>query len=72
MRERKSFDEGWAFSLCDQAEAKELWFDDSCWEKVTLPHDWAINGGFEKQAPSGEKGGFTRGGTGWVPQAVYG
>lgn len=65
MRERKSFDEGWAFSLCDQAEAKELWFDDSCWEKVTLPHDWAINGGFEKQAPSGEKGGFTRGGTGW-------
>lgn len=69
MRQRISFDEGWKFSLSDVEEARELVFDDSCWQQVTVPHDWAVGAGFEKHAASGGNGGFARGGTGWYRKA---
>lgn len=39
----------WKFSKDIQADAIEPNFDDSHWETVTIPHDWAIYGPFDKE-----------------------
>ena len=35
---------GWKFSKGNFANASQLKFDDSKWQDVTVPHDWAISG----------------------------
>lgn len=40
---------GWTFKKGTHPEAIEPHFDDSNWESVTVPHDWAINGPFDKE-----------------------
>lgn len=64
-RERLSFNEGWIFHLGDIPEASESDFDDSGWRKLDLPHDWAIEGDFSQDNPSGTGGGALPGGIGW-------
>lgn len=62
MRSIQSFDENWYFSYSDIDESKEMWFDHSAWQRVTLPHDFTVGKEFEKQAPTGGRGGFTKSG----------
>lgn len=40
---------GWRFANGDHPEAVQPAFDDSGWETVDLPHDWAIDGPFDPQ-----------------------
>lgn len=40
-------DEGWKFSRGDFPQAENPSFDDSRWEKVSVPHDWAIGEEFD-------------------------
>lgn len=40
-------------------------FDDSDWQAVTLPHDWAIAGPFLTEGPHGGMGRLPSGGIGW-------
>ncbi len=40
---------GWKFSRDDKPENAELLYDDNQWESVSVPHDWAINGPFDKE-----------------------
>jgi len=40
-------------------------FDDSAWDKVTLPHDWAVAGPFLKTGPYGGMGRLPSWGIGW-------
>ena len=42
-------DEGWKFSKGSFANAAEAGFNDSRWQTVTVPHDWAISGPFDKE-----------------------
>lgn len=42
------FDEGWTFSRGDPAGAQSPEFNDSDWEKLDVPHDWAISGPFDR------------------------
>lgn len=65
VRQRTSFNDGWTFSLVDLPEAAQPGFDDSRWRKIDLPHDWAIEGNFSKDNPSGTGGGALPGGIGW-------
>jgi beta-galactosidase len=44
-----NFNEGWLFTKGNQPNAEQLVFDDKKWEKVTLPHDWAIEGPFDSK-----------------------
>lgn len=60
-----SFNDGWRFSLGDNAEASAPSFDDAQWRTLSLPHDWAIEGDFSKDNPSGTGGGALPGGIGW-------
>lgn len=39
--------EGWRFHYGDAEGASAVAFDDSSWESVTVPHDWAIKGPFD-------------------------
>jgi beta-galactosidase len=42
-------DEGWKFSKGNFPNAAEATFNDTRWERVTVPHDWAISGPFDKE-----------------------
>lgn len=59
------FTAGWTFRLGDDAAAARPDYDDSGWRKLNLPHDWAIEGDFSKDNPSGTGGGALPGGVGW-------
>lgn len=64
-REKICFNDNWSFSLSDNPKASETDFDDKGWRVLNLPHDWAIEGDFSKDNPSGTGGGALPGGTGW-------
>jgi len=40
---------GWKFSLGNPQGAEQQSFNDSKWQNVTIPHDWAISGPFDKE-----------------------
>lgn len=57
------FNSGWKFYLGESGQAQNPGFDDSAWEKVTLPHDYSIT---QEYTTRGEaESGFLPGGTGW-------
>lgn len=64
-REKICFNDNWSFSLSDNPKASDTDFDDKEWRVLNLPHDWAIEGDFSKDNPSGTGGGALPGGTGW-------
>ena len=66
---RESFDFGWRFAKGDfpNAAAAQPAFDDRAagWRALDLPHDWSIEGPYDKNAPSGNHGGYLPTGIGW-------
>ena len=38
---------GWKFIKGEQTDGADKSIDDSDWESVTIPHDWAISGPFD-------------------------
>jgi Beta-galactosidase/beta-glucuronidase len=63
--ESKLFVDNWLFKLADSTGMSLPDYKDSSWRKLTLPHDWAIEGDFLATNPSGESGGALPGGIGW-------
>ena len=51
---KQLFDADWQFSQ-----------DSTKWRTVNLPHDWSIEGDFDKDAPSGHDGAYLPTGKGW-------
>lgn len=47
QRSVELLEKGWKFSLGDKEGACVVDYDDSSWEKVIIPHDWAITGPFD-------------------------
>ena len=41
--------DSWKFSRTDNADAAKIEFNDAAWQSVTVPHDWAIYGPFDKE-----------------------
>ncbi len=64
-RERYLITDNWYFQLGDSANACLEEYDDSDWRQLNLPHDWAIEGDFSEDNPSGTGGGALPGGIGW-------
>ena len=46
VRTELLLEKGWKFTREDKMEFKSEGFDDSKWQNVTVPHDWAIYGPF--------------------------
>ncbi|WP_210463665.1 beta-galactosidase GalB [Rufibacter roseolus] len=65
VRERSDFTKNWSFNLGDNASAKETTFNDSQWRKLSVPHDWSVEGKFDEKNPAGVGGGALPGGIGW-------
>ena len=64
-RNRWLMDRDWMFHLGDTAGAERPEFNDKGWRGLDLPHDWSIEGTFQKDAPAGGRGGYLPGGIGW-------
>jgi beta-galactosidase len=64
-REVLPFDMGWKFTLGDPQDAQVPGFDDSGWRDLDLPHDWSIEGPYDRNAPTGGSGGYLPTGVGW-------
>jgi beta-galactosidase len=64
-RIRECFDFGWRFSLGNAEGAQKEDYDDSAWRELDLPHDWGIEGPFDKENPTGGSGGYLPAGIGW-------
>jgi beta-galactosidase len=62
--ERVSFNEGWKFFRGDAPQAERPELDDSQWASLRLPHDWAIEGPFDRNI-NPHTGALPISGTGW-------
>jgi beta-galactosidase len=60
-----NFDDDWKFSKGDLQGAHLYRFSDETWSKITLPHDWSIEGPFDKDAVGGETSAYLPTGIGW-------
>jgi beta-galactosidase len=49
VRVVKELDSNWKFQKGKSLEAYQINFNDANWEKVNVPHDWAIYGPFDKE-----------------------
>ena len=67
----KVLTEGWRFAKdpTHTLEASGVDFDDSAWEAVRVPHDWAISGPFDESAHGGS-GKLPWKGVGWYRRAL--
>jgi beta-galactosidase len=64
-RSRVSFDDNWKFYSGDVAGAEKADFNDQAWKGINIPHDWSIEGKFDKDNPASPGGGALPGGIGW-------
>ncbi|WP_010544095.1 glycoside hydrolase family 2 TIM barrel-domain containing protein [Sphingomonas elodea] len=65
----QSFDSGWRFARGDIADAETARFDDAHWASVDTPHDWAIAGPFDRDAPTTGSGAWLPSGVAWYRKA---
>jgi beta-galactosidase len=59
-----NFNDNWRFAKGNPVHAEAVDFDDSGWERVDVPHDWAITGPFNEDVP-GNTGKLPWKGEGW-------
>lgn len=64
-RKTENFNKDWKFNLGDVANGQDIKLDDSQWRVLNLPHDWSIEGKFDKDNPATVGGGALPGGIGW-------
>ena len=67
-RDVQSMDNGWQFLLGD-VPLEEL--DNSTgWRQVNVPHDWSIEGEFDRSNPTGQGGAYLPAGIGWYRKTI--
>ena len=59
------FDNDWRFHLGYVENGQDIGLNDTSWRLLDLPHDWSIEGEFNKDNPAGVGGGALPGGIGW-------
>jgi beta-galactosidase len=64
-RKVTNFDNGWQFIKGEVAGAENPSFDDAQWRKLNVPHDWSIEGSYDRDNTSGRGGGYLPTGIGW-------
>lgn len=60
----ENFNSGWKFIKGNPEKAETVDFNDNTWEKVSIPHDWAITGPFNENE-NGSTGKLPWKGEGW-------
>ncbi|WP_281299341.1 glycoside hydrolase family 2 TIM barrel-domain containing protein [Flavobacterium limnophilum] len=64
-RKTINFDNNWQFIKEDVSGAEKPSFNDAQWTKLNVPHDWSIEGPYDRANPSGRGGGYLPTGIGW-------
>lgn len=59
------FDNDWHFLKGDTSGAEKEAFNDGAWRKVNVPHDWSIEGPYDKDNATARGGGYLPAGVGW-------
>lgn len=78
VREKINFNDNWSFRLEDDIRYSSAEFDHSAWRKLDVPHDWSIEGTYNKDNPMGGTAGYLPAGIAYyrktiaVPQAWKG
>ena len=65
-----SLDQDWAFFQGDAPGAENPGFDTAGWRKLDVPHDWSIEGKFDKNAPTTGAGGWLPSGVAWYRKEI--
>jgi beta-galactosidase len=60
-----SFDTDWKFIREDAKGAEQNEFNDAAWRSLNVPHDWSIEGPYDRNNTTGRGGGYLPGGVGW-------
>ncbi|MGA3179488.1 MAG: glycoside hydrolase family 2 TIM barrel-domain containing protein [Verrucomicrobiota bacterium] len=64
-RQRLSMDLNWMFTKGDPAGAQNPAWDDTGWRPLDLPHDWSIEGPYDRTNSTAGSGGYMPAGIGW-------
>ena len=64
-RKSYDFDLNWKFKLGDFPGASAIDYKDDDWRTLNVPHDWGIEGDYDRLNPAGIAGGFLPTGMGW-------
>ncbi|AWW32876.1 beta-galactosidase [Echinicola strongylocentroti] len=67
---RISINNDWKFKLGDHPEVLERDFRPAGWRTLDVPHDWSIEGEYDKDAPMGGRGGYLPSGIGWYYKEI--
>ncbi|MDT3404086.1 glycoside hydrolase family 2 TIM barrel-domain containing protein [Mucilaginibacter terrae] len=59
------FDDSWLFYKGDATGAEQTAFNDKAWRKLSVPHDWSIEGPYDQANPTSRGGGYLPAGIGW-------
>ena len=62
--------EKWKFNLGDTTGAEEPPYNDAEWRVLDLPHDWSIEGEFNRDEPAGHDSGYLPTGIGWYRKPI--
>ena len=65
-----NFNEGWRFYLGDVEGAEKSYFNDSSWRVLDVPHDWSIEGEYDKDNATGAECGYLPAGIGWYRKTI--
>ena len=68
--ERILFDEDWKFIEKDIPGAAQINFSDADWRTLDLPHDWSVEGKFDRRNPSADRSGYLPTGIGWYRKTI--
>ncbi|HYO25294.1 MAG TPA: glycoside hydrolase family 2 TIM barrel-domain containing protein [Lacipirellulaceae bacterium] len=61
----EAFETGWRFLKGDAPGAEAVEFDDAAWRTLDVPHDWSIEGPYDRDAAVGRGGAYLPAGVGW-------
>ncbi|WP_281635466.1 glycoside hydrolase family 2 TIM barrel-domain containing protein [Flavobacterium marginilacus] len=61
----EDFNKNWNFKLGDYPQAINANFSTADWRTLQLPHDWSIEGAFDKDSKTKQAQGFLPAGIGW-------
>ena len=64
-RQTLSFDQAWQFHLGEVDDGETPALADSGWRTLDVPHDFSIEGAFDKNSPGGTGAGALNAGIGW-------
>jgi beta-galactosidase len=68
--DENNFDEGWKFIQQDVKNAQREDFSDTDWRTLDLPHDWTVEGKFDRKNRTTDRCGYLPTGIGWYRKTI--